>query len=274
MRLAGVFFPAFLVAVCARAAAETAVWLRETTESPRTFRVSVALTVTGKLQTAIGGGNAASLNLNVDGRFQYRERLLDGVGSGPEALRSVRQYERAEAEVAVNRQKNVSRLAAGRRRIVAHGRPAGILLYCPDDFLSPDDVMLLQVPADSLVVPALLPERKLPAGATWTPPKWVLPVLTSVEAVKKSHLTCRLTAVTERLATLTFDGKIEGAIYGAMSTITVTGSAQFDLDRRYLRRVQLTQKEKRMIGSVAPGLEVTATMVLERTPASSAPPLD
>ncbi|NOX53270.1 MAG: hypothetical protein GXP27_02300 [Planctomycetes bacterium] len=248
--------------------------MRERADSARTYQIDIRLNVSGKLQAAIGEGKAASLDLKVDGRFRYRERLLDGAGPGPESLRSVRHYEHAQADVIVNQRKTTSRLRAAHRLVVAHGRHEGILLYCVNDHFSPDEVMLLQVPADSLAVTSLLPEKNVAVGETWSPPEWLLATLTGIEAVKKTQLVCRLQQIERDVATIAFEGKIEGAIYGALSTISVVGIAEFDTSHRYLRRVRLTQKEKRMIGSVAPGMDVTAEVVLTRAPASSAPPLD
>ena len=248
--------------------------LMEGSETPISYSVSVQLDVTGKLQTAIGSGKAASLTLKVDGQFRYRERSLPGTGRGAGSLRSLRHYEQAQANIKVNERATTSHLSDSRRLVVAHGKSDGIVFYSPAGTMSHSDLTLLQSPADSLTVRALLPQNPVGIGDTWNPPTWCLQMMTGIEAVTKSELTCRLRSVQGQIASFGFDGHIEGAILGTTTTIDVSGVCQFHLAGGYIQGVQVKQTEKRLIGTVSPGMEVEALVAWHRAPCAVEPPLD
>jgi len=257
-----------LLGASAGARGQKPIRLAEPSELPAAYAVELRTTVTGKLLTAIGEGKAASLPLKAQGRFEYVE-LLVGRGAAPVALFSIRHYRQARSEVEVSGRKRTSDLSPLKRRLVALGRPEGVLVYCPDALLSYDDVQLLQTPGDSLAVLPLLPDRSVDVGQSWQPAPWVLPMLAGVEAVKESRLTCRLQSVESGRATVTVEGQLEGAVYGAVTSVKVRGTLVFNTSSRCLTELRLTQTEKRMIGSVSPGLDVEAKVELRRRPTSA-----
>ena len=73
----------------------------EATDDERTFSVRSRLKVEGTLLTAGVDGKSTSLKTTVDGKLTYLERRLPPGGRDAEALRSMRNYQLAEAEIAV-----------------------------------------------------------------------------------------------------------------------------------------------------------------------------
>tara|TARA_R110002111_G_scaffold261826_3_gene335842 strand:+ start:53015 stop:54415 length:1401 start_codon:yes stop_codon:yes gene_type:complete len=246
---------------------------REPTTDSRTFNVDSTIKVDGLLETAIKSGKSRTLKLDVEGKLQYLERRLPGTGRDAEALRSLRYYESATANIDVQGQKTFARGRDKHRMIVAEGTTEGLSLHSPVGPLMPSELELLNSPGDSLPVIALLPQSDVEVGEVWTPDRWVLQSLTGLEAVLKSELTCKLESVEDDLATISFQGKIEGATVGAQTEIAVTGKFQFRMKEHFISHLEMDQNEKRSVGSVSPGMKVTARVKWNRRLASGAGPL-
>jgi hypothetical protein len=242
--------------------------LEESASDSRTYSVTTKLDVDGQLEAAIGDGKAVGLKLNVDGNFKYLERRLSGIGREAEALRSARYYDEVSAKIVVNNQTSFGHLRDRLRLVAAQGRQDGVELYSPAGLMTRDEVDLLKIPGDSLAALALLPPGAVEVGDDWKPGHWVNQSLTGLEAVIKSELTCTLKSADDRQATVSFEGEIEGAISGAATTITLNGTYVFDLKEQHLKRLEMTQKEKASVSAVRPGLDVTAKVVMTRTPAA------
>jgi hypothetical protein len=235
------------------------------------WRVETRLNVRGELRTPEPGGKLRPLPLKVDANLRYLERRLPGAGRDAESLRSLRQYERAEADITVDGDRTASKLSEGDRGIgdrviVAHGRREGLQFYSPDAHLTTAEIELLHTPGDGLAVLGLLPPRAVEVGDSWTPETWVLQTLTGTEALLKGDMTCRLMSVEDGRASVSFDGQTEGAVDGTTTQITLSGRYVFDLNQKYVRHVELTQTEERTVGPVSPGMQVTASAVVDRAP--------
>ncbi|WP_299461652.1 hypothetical protein [uncultured Gimesia sp.] len=254
------------------AAAETYEFRESNTDS-RTFNVNSTIKVDGLLETAIKSGQSRTLKLDVEGKLQYLERRLPGKGRDAEALRSLRYYESATANIDVQGQKTFARGRDKHRMIVAEGTTEGLSLHSPVGPLMPSELELLNSPGDSLPVIALLPQSEVEVGEVWTPDRWVLQSLTGLEAVLKSELTCKLESVENELANISFQGKIEGATVGAQTEIAVTGKLQFRMNGHFISHLEMEQTEKRSVGSVSPGMKVTARVNWNRTLAVGTGPL-
>lgn len=246
----------------------------ELTEAPddgRIFNVTSNLTVTGKVYPEAGADKA--LKLQVDAQFTYDERRLPGTGRESQTLRSVRLYERAAAKVheqAVSAKPGAEQISnlvlrGSQRLIVAQGQSDGVELFSPSGPLTADELQLLKSPGDSLAVIALLPDSKVEVGETWSPPDWVFPMLANVEAAEKSRLKCTLESAEKNNAVIAVDGEITGITLGVPAHVKLIGRLHYDLDQRSIRRIELTQTEKRSIGTVSPGLDVAAQITITRT---------
>ncbi len=243
--------------------------LSESASDKQVYRLNSQVTVRGQLETAAGKDKAVSLKLEVDATHTFLERRLTATGRGAQALRSLRDYEQAEARIRAGDNIASSRLRDAHRQIVAQGKQEGVEFYCPDGMMNNTELELLQTPGDSLAVQGLLPANTVEVGETWKAETWVIQMLTGTEAVIKSEMNCRLHSVTDEKAKVTFEGSIEGATVGAATEIKVTGHYDFNLQKKHIQSVELKQHEERSVGAVSPGMKVDATVRLTRTASRS-----
>ncbi|MCA9070166.1 MAG: hypothetical protein KDA84_14635 [Planctomycetaceae bacterium] len=244
--------------------------LEESPTNGLVYRVSAEVDVRGKLQTTASKEKTLDLDLAVEASFDYRERRLPGAGRDAEALRSLRQYRQAQAAITVNKNRSFSSLSNADTMIVAHGNRPGITFYQPSEFLTRNELELLQMPGDALAVLGLLPQTKVEVGQKWTVETWAAQMLTGTEALLKSDVSCELDYVRNNTAKVRIQGSVEGAIQGATTKIELSGYYLFDTDRNYLRSVELKQTEKRGVGAVSPGMDVVATVKIDRSPTTDA----
>lgn len=238
--------------------------LKETPPDSRVFAVSAKLDVTGKLFPQPGEKNA--LKLTVAGQFGYAEKRLAGTGRDAEAYRAIRRYDEAKVRIAVGDQASSRLLRESARLIVAHGQRDGIQVFSPSVPLTPDEVDLLRLPGDNLSALILLPESAVEPGDTWKLPDWAIQMLTSLEALEKGSVGCKFESLTNNVARISIAGEATGAVLGASSGVRVEGHLLFDLQQKCISRLELTQTEKRDVGTVSPGLDVAARVVLTRSP--------
>ena len=182
--------PVFFAGLRSIPAAEDTYTLEESAE-PGVFQVHAELAVEGKLKTA-AKDKTVDLDLAAEATFDYRERRLSGAGRDAASLRSLRQYDKAEASITVNRNRTFSELAKAHQVIVAQGRREGIVFYQPNSPLSRNELELLQMPGDPLAALGLLPETKVEVGQKWTPENWAVQMLTGTEALLKKQRRLRI----------------------------------------------------------------------------------
>jgi hypothetical protein len=261
-----------LASVCHALRAET-VELSEPNDS-RVTSVRSRVKVTGQLLTAAGAGKTIPLQLSADAQYRFLERRLEGAGRDAEAFRSARLYRFAANDAEVTpvdapsgtpSKKSSMRLPETRHLIVAHGQREGPFLYSPTATLTYDQVELLRTPGDSLSLLGLLPRAQVQVGESWPLETWAVQMLTGIEAMTNGDVTCQLMGATAESATVTFSGSAEGATLGAVTKVDVTGELTFDRKANLIRQARLQQSEKRAVGAIAPGMELTAIVDLERS---------
>ena len=241
--------------------------LEEPTTDTRSFQVRAQVTVEGKLKTALTNGQQLSLPLNVNANLHYEERRLPGRGRDAQSLRSLRFYSQADAAIKVRDESISSRLREAHRLLVAQGERRGLTLYSPRGPLTFTETELINYPGDSLTVLGLLPPTTVEVGDKWSPESWAIQMLIGVEAVLKSELQCELLRIDNgQLAIVKFSGSLEGANLGASTKVEFQGAYRYDLTRNCVTRLELTQTDKREVGTVSPGMDVTAKVVLTREP--------
>ena len=240
----------------------------------RVFSVRARLQVNGQIETtsqpAAASGQKTTtekptgLKLAVDGKFSFLERRLPAGGQDADAFRALRRYQLAEADITIDGQKTVNQLPSDARQIVAEGTNIGIRVWSPDTRMSYLATELLKSPGDSLALAALLPTTPVEKGSSWEPPYWTLPMLTGIEAVSKSSLKCEVGKIDEQYVVIQVSGGVEGATLGAFANITIEGQIAWDRIAGHIRQAKITQTEKRTVGAVSPGMNVTATVYVDR----------
>ena len=250
-----------------------AVTLTESADDTRTYSVKCQLKVEGTVQTAAPEGKSVTLKTSVNGKLTFLERRLPAGGRDAEALRSIRYYEVADADISVGERQTVHQLNNSLRQVVAECRRDGVRVYSTTTPMTYDAVELLRTPGDSLPLAGLLPVQAVEKGDTWKPGSWVLPALTGVEAVSEVDLTCTLESLDNQYAVIAFEGRVAGAVLGAATKVEAKGKVAYDLQKKHIRQAVLTQKEDRAVGAVSPGVHVTATMQIDKSPSAVSGPL-
>jgi hypothetical protein len=248
--------------------------ISESVTEQRVFSVRCRLQVSGTIETSSQPAAAAAavtnakkpsgLKLKVDGKFSFLERRLAAGGKDADAFRTLRRYQLAEADITIDRQRTVNQLPANSRQIVAEGTATGIRVWSPDIRMSYLATELLRSPGDSLALAALLPTTQVELGTSWEPHYWTLPMLTGIEAVSKSSLKCSVSKIDDQYVIVKISGGVEGATLGAFANIEVDGQIAFDRKENHIRQAKITQTEKRTVGAVSPGMNVTATVYVDR----------
>jgi hypothetical protein len=244
--------------------------LSEPVDDDRVFGVGMRVEVNGKAQSRGADNQALDLPMNVAAAISFRERRLLGLGTGAEGLRAIREFEQAQVDIDIAGEKTTSKLPDALKLMVTQGRPWGLETYSLGGLLSPQELELVTPPCDSIAFVALLPAREVEVGEEWTPSPWVSQFIARLEASTASELKCKLVAVTEQVAKITFVGKSKGAVQGTPAEVAFTGTIDFDLTQKCITDALLQQTEKRDIGAVTPGLDVAAKVRILRKPAKVA----
>ncbi|MAT15343.1 MAG: hypothetical protein CMJ46_08750 [Planctomyces sp.] len=240
--------------------------LEETLTDSDIFGVESTISIKGELLTP-QQETAIAHTLEVDAKLRYVEQRLEGAGRDARAYRALRQYLDCKATINVSDNQVQSILRPERSQIAVHGNRQGLKRVSTEGPLTRNELDLLETPGDSLAVVALLPERSVEIGDSWSVPDWALQMLTATDAVLKNEMTCTLDKVEANVAYISFKGSLEGATGGSPCKITVEGEFTFLTDLKFLKKLTLTQTEDRSAGPVSPGLKVTAKVSLDRYPA-------
>ena len=265
----------FVVVLVTRSVvAADAIEISEPESDARIRSVRSHVQVVGEQMTPTGGGKVIPLKLSLDAQYRFLERRLSGAGRDAETLRSVRLYRFANSEIEVTPadapagappKKSTLKLPETKHLIVAQGRREGPFLYSSTATLTFDQLDLIRTPGDSLALLGLLPREAINVGDTWKPESWAVQMMSGLEAMLKGEITCKLEEATDAAARITFTGSAEGATVGATSGIQLVGELTFDRQQKLINKARVKQTEKRSVGAVSPGFEVTASVVLERS---------
>lgn len=241
--------------------------LEEPVDDNRVYGIGMRMDVHGKVQTRGEMNKLVDLPLSVTAALSYRERRLLGLGAAAESYRSIRDYEQAQVDLEIGGEKSSLNVPDTLKLVVAQGSASGLELYSLAGQLSAQEVELLTPPCDSLGFIALLPPASVAVGETWDPPAWVAQFLARLEATTTTELKCKLSAVKDGAATITFLGSVKGAVQGTPSEVKFSGSLDYDLNLKCITNAALQQTERRDVGAVSPGLDVTARLRVLRKPA-------
>ncbi|MBX7165301.1 MAG: hypothetical protein K1X74_03040 [Pirellulales bacterium] len=205
--------------------------------------------------------------LAVGGRMAYEERLIDLGDDTLAGRKGLRNYSQAQATIEIDGHRMQPELTGERRLIGVERQLDGTLFYCPTTLLTRDDLDLLEVPGNSLMVEGLLPNGKVAIGDSWPVTEQVLAALLDLDAVSTHEVKGTLSKVEGTKAKVDIAGTVSGAVAGVATEVEVKAKAVFDLESARLTWVALLTKEKRSIGHVGPGLELTARLQMKVVPA-------
>lgn len=235
-------------------------------------RVEVQLDVGGDLKLT-EEGKVRTLKMSVSGKLVYDEKLLSGhaapgnSGTGPaEPRRSVRRYKTAEAVIKIDQGGVEPKLRADRTLVVVEAGGGRATLFSLAAPLTREELDLIDVPANSLVLDDLLPNRAVEIGDRWQHGDELLAALLGLDAVGQSNVFSELKEVTGERAKIEFAGRVFGAVGGVATEIEVKGKYRYDFTQHRVTGLGLLVKEQRSIGHVTTGLDVVAKLQLALAP--------
>lgn len=258
---------------------------------PPDLRVCVTLDVTGELVASTGRDTVAIREpVEMAARFDFEESaaasLPDGETAGPAGgsrLVARRHYREATASMHIGDVTTNTELAADARHLLVARRGTTPLPYLANGFLSGEEFDLLDTPFDSVLIEDILPQTPMVVGQSWEIPGDVTAGLLSIDTVESGVIEARIEEVSDASAIVVIAGIIDGAVDGVPTHLTVEGSLRVparnaaptaDVDEPSPQRHELygrvTQvsvllKERRQASHVAPGFEVEARVLVERT---------
>ncbi|MBI2826340.1 MAG: hypothetical protein HYX69_16785 [Planctomycetia bacterium] len=207
-----------------------------------------------------------ALKMSVVGSMVYDEKRLPPGGQDAGEVRAARQYRRCDAVIKIDKGGARPRLRDDRRLVSVVGGAGRTTMFSPVNPLSREELDLIEIPASSLLVEQLLPDRPVSPGDEWQHSNDSVAALLNLDAVSESDVRSRFKEATATAAQLELAGTVHGAAEGVSTEIELKGRYKFDLATRRITWVALLIKEKRPIGHVAPGVDVVARLQMKITP--------
>lgn len=256
--------PVGLLPKMARAA--NSYFLQSKCQSKCVYSVAAKIQVEGTVKPS-ADKKIATLPITVDGQFKYDEmRLDDGTNAD---RRSVRYYHEAAASIDVDKQHDSPALRDDMRLVVAKSDKAGVSISSPHGPLTREELDLIDIPGNTLLLDDLLPTGEQKIGSSWKIADAALARLVCVDAVSHNGVTCELKSVDAASAEIKIAGELDAAVAGVSTEIQLDGNATFDLNQKCLTSIQLRIKERRSVGYIGPGMDVTARLDVRIKPLDS-----
>lgn len=259
--------PLFVAGLALAAQAEP-VKLEPAASDPKPYQVKIDVQTTGHVYTSRAGGKSERHTMNAAAAFEFSERRLPPAGRDAQALRAARDYQKAKVDTQVSDKRTTTELPPMERFIVATGQREGVSAYCPTTLLSRDTLDLLEMPADPLVLMALLPPDAVEKGSEWTPAEWVTQMFATVEAVEAIEAKCRVESLDDASAVLAITSRVRGQRLGANTDVQISGTVTFDRQTSSISAAALTYAIKSTIGTVTPGIDAKTESRMVRRPAA------
>ena len=225
---------------------------------PQLDNVEVNVQVTGVIKVRSSRVGIIQQPVVVSGQLRYEQWLSHSQST--ELIRSIRYYHHVAQNTISGSLRKDRRLVIDQLQLDDH------LLYCPQGPLTRDELDMLNVQLSPTTLRRLLPTDPLAVGATWKITIATLAPILVIDAISKHEVSGTLLSVKDDRAQLRFQGKVEGAIDGVGTVIDLQITAEYDLQRQRFLQAKLSMSEKREIGDVQPGLDVTATIDLQLEP--------
>ena len=227
-------------------------------------RVQVVLEVDGKLDIKTAKAGAQQLPLSVAAKMLYDEQILDLPDDAGQPVKSARFYRKAQADLAVDKREQKIELSPSRRLIVQQAGQDGCVMVSPLGALERNQLDLIDVPGNSAVLDALLPDEPVKIGDHWSHNKQLLTPLLGLDEVTESSIESHFKTVEEGVAKIELSGSASGTIAGAKSEMRVKAKYFFNLNDQMITWLIMDIQEERARGPVEPGFVVQARLQMVR----------
>jgi hypothetical protein len=211
-----------------------------------------------------GGRDVEPLSLRVEQRLIALDRVARSDSSG-HPVRVLRRVVQAASAINGQVRPTASSLRPEVSLLVGEVREKTATAFSLGGPLTRQELELVEVPADPLVLPWILPEAQAKAGDHWKLPEIVARSLTSYDALAANSLEAKLESLDDAQARIRVTGDVRGAVLGAEGSITCSGLLTFDRKAGLIDRFELERNERRAAGPVEAGLELRSNVTLTRT---------
>lgn len=249
--------------------------------------VEIGLEGVGEIHRSGGEESSRSVSgkMEVVAGFRYEERTA-AYRVGPESieLESLRQYDQAGMKRNFDGSVDIPLLDSTRKHMISRYDGKILTQYSPAGALKSDQFLLIdELPANTLLLDLLLPNREVRLGDEWTLSNETLCALLGWDAVENNTVRLVLTAMIDDMAEVHLflgdagmdkDGNplpstLQGASMGAPISADLQGVYQFDLKSNRMTWFGLSVTEQRGESLVEPGLDWKATVRIRIAPLSA-----
>ncbi|HUT12061.1 MAG TPA: hypothetical protein VMY42_16285 [Thermoguttaceae bacterium] len=238
-------------------------------ELGQTDRVTVVLEVGGDVINKVEG-KIERAKMSVVCNLNYAERTLEVPRDDAGRWRAVRYYDQATAVVKVSEDGLKLTLSPQRQLIGAEIEAEEVTLFAPQGPLTRDELELIDVQGNSLLLDRFLPQEPVAVGDTWKHSEGLVAALLGVERVAEADVRSTLGEVTDTVARFDMSGRVEGAVYGVTTEISVKAKYRFDLRRKRIDWFTMLVEEKRNASPVADGVDAVARLKVQIEPSEGA----
>jgi hypothetical protein len=263
MRCCGTSIGILLVLASAQPMFAESVTLTEVPREGDCYRITTATNLTGILKVT-RDGQPASLKITAKNEHSFAERVLSADKSV--ARKVARFYQTATSRAVVDGDRVERSLAADRRLVVAQRTDDSLFCYSPLGPLTRPDLEVASEHFETLHITGALPGKQVEVGDTWKLENLTAQSLCLFDGLISHDLTAKLKEVAAGVAIITIEGGAKGIENGAMATLTVSASIQFDTSQKRIVGVEWKQKDVRDQGPATPAvdLEIATTLKRER----------
>jgi hypothetical protein len=240
--------------------------LQSQCQSGGVYSITAKIQVSGTLQPS-ADTKTGTLPITVDGSFAYDEMRL-GEEKGADR-QSVRHYREAAATIQVDKHQDSPSLREDMRLVAVRSGKAGVSISSLRGPLTREELDLIDLPGNTLVLDGLLPIEKVKIGGSWKITDSALAKLVCVDVVSRNEVTCEFSDLNHGVAEIKISGRLNATVGGVATEIHLDGNADFDSSEHCFTSIQVRIKERRSVGYVAPGMDVTAQLSLQITPSAS-----
>lgn len=135
---------------------------------------------------------------------------------------------------------------------------------CLDNPLTASERDLVQGPVSTIFLDVLLPNASSQIGDQWRIKGEPLARLLNLAKVASGAIKVTLVATDKKSGQLEFSGDVDGEVHDVKTTIHIEGKATFDRSQGLISWVAVTLQEKRQVGDMEPGFDITARVRILR----------
>ena len=238
----------------------------------QTDRVVVLLEVGGETKF-LDDGKPKREKMSVVCNLDYYEKSLKTADDGSQS--SVRDYQKADVVVKVGDGRFEPAVRPEHRLIGVEAGKQVATLFSPAGSLTRDELDAIEIPANSLLVDRLLPEKPVAAGDSWQLSDSLLAALLNLDEVATSTVECTFKEIAtigskdaaRKVARFELAGRVEGAVSGVSTKIELKGKYRFDLHSKRIDWLAVLVQEDRQSSFVADGVDVGSRLQMTITPA-------